>query len=726
MHRLSSLLSLALLAMPAALFAGAGDSAAVRLPEVVISATRTEKLLSETGRSVSVITHDDIVASGYPSVTSLLSSLEGLYIVGGGQVPGANQSIFLRGTNSNQAAILVDGVRINDPSTVNNTIDLAELSPDDIDRIEVIRGAQSTLYGSSAMGGVIQIFTRKPQGPGASGRVTGAASWIGPSDFAGTGSLTLRYAGARGNWISATASKDVSGGIDATIDTSSDPSALPPRDKDGWDRLSAGFSAGRLWKSFQVSAGFRYLDMHTDLDKAAYRDDDNYTLHFIRNIVQSQGVYSPDSSTSLTGSFSWSSTLRRAVDDSSLADLAGNYDHTYYSDRYSGDLWHAELLFRKKQKRIDWLSGYSFDRESMNQESYYYSPYYSAAGDLSAIRPAITGHSMFLQADASGALLFRNAERLHLVGGVRWYYQQRFGSQLTWEFNPSVRTGQSGLCYFSFTSGYNVPSLYQLYAPETYATWDNGSTTGLTRGNSGLEPETSDAWEAGYKWHPRRGSMLSLAAFRSVTRRSIEYAYLWDPAIPVDQLGTDFMRDDYRGDRYLNTGTMVAQGLEAAIAFPVSRRLTAGANATYVSGYTDFAAFDTSASGAAGGQTVQLYNSGVFLAGDAHVGGLTRRPSTVNAWLEWQVSAALTLRGACRWVGSRTDVYYESTLGPYGALSGRDIGAYSLFSAGATVKAGKRLTCVLVIDNVLNRSYEEIYGFSTLGRNGRLSVSWSW
>src|SRR6267142_3792168 len=104
------------------------------LKEVIVSASRYDQKILETPRSVTVINSDAIRNSVYNSVGDLLSKQPGIYIVGSNQTPGTNQSLFMRGANSNQVVVLMDGVRITDPSSPNNAIDLSELSLTNIKR----------------------------------------------------------------------------------------------------------------------------------------------------------------------------------------------------------------------------------------------------------------------------------------------------------------------------------------------------------------------------------------------------------------------------------------------------------------------------------------------------------------------------------------------------------------------------------------------------------------
>src|SRR5690606_18426788 len=121
---------------------------------------------------VTVISEETIRNSIYQSVGELLNTQSGLFVVGANQTPGTNQNIFMRGANSNQVAVLVDGMRITDPSSPNAAIDLAEMSLVGVERIEVLRGSHSTLFGGAAVGGVINIITRKGAETGVHGQAS--------------------------------------------------------------------------------------------------------------------------------------------------------------------------------------------------------------------------------------------------------------------------------------------------------------------------------------------------------------------------------------------------------------------------------------------------------------------------------------------------------------------------------------------------------------------------
>ncbi|HEV8471208.1 MAG TPA: TonB-dependent receptor [Methylomirabilota bacterium] len=129
---------------------------------VVVTATKVETPAEQLGAAVTVITGEEIETRRYPTVDEALRQVPGVEIRRSGSF-GKTTSISIRGANPNQVQVLVDGVRVKSPTT--GQAELADLSPELIERIEVIRGPQSTIYGADAMGGVVNIITRRGKGP---------------------------------------------------------------------------------------------------------------------------------------------------------------------------------------------------------------------------------------------------------------------------------------------------------------------------------------------------------------------------------------------------------------------------------------------------------------------------------------------------------------------------------------------------------------------------------
>lgn len=143
--------------------------------EIVVTPLRAPMSVAKTGSSVTVITREEIENKAAKSIADVLRPVEGLFVSERGG-PGGNTSITLRGSKPSQTLVMIDGVRIGDPSSIAGDFDFGGYSPSDIERIEILRGPQSALYGSDAMGGVINIVTRKGSGnPKASLTVEGGS-----------------------------------------------------------------------------------------------------------------------------------------------------------------------------------------------------------------------------------------------------------------------------------------------------------------------------------------------------------------------------------------------------------------------------------------------------------------------------------------------------------------------------------------------------------------------
>src|SRR5579864_2499349 len=131
---------------------------------IVVTPTLFPVPPAEIGSDVTVITADDIARKQARTLPDALKDVPGLNVVQTGGSVGET-SVFIRGTNSNHTKVLVDGIDVSDPSAPNGAFDFSQIPTWDIERIEVLRGPQSGLYGSDAIGGVINIITKTGKGP---------------------------------------------------------------------------------------------------------------------------------------------------------------------------------------------------------------------------------------------------------------------------------------------------------------------------------------------------------------------------------------------------------------------------------------------------------------------------------------------------------------------------------------------------------------------------------
>ncbi|MDB6157914.1 MAG: ligand-gated channel protein [Gammaproteobacteria bacterium] len=158
-------MALAASAVAALAAEGAGSpESADSVESVIVAATRLPTPEWEIASSVTVITAEDIAARQERSLPDILKDVPGLNIVRTGG-PGGQTVVFMRGTNSNHTKVLVDGIDVSDPSNSTASFDFSQFLTQDIERVEVLRGPQSGLYGSDAIGGVINVITKSGQGP---------------------------------------------------------------------------------------------------------------------------------------------------------------------------------------------------------------------------------------------------------------------------------------------------------------------------------------------------------------------------------------------------------------------------------------------------------------------------------------------------------------------------------------------------------------------------------
>jgi vitamin B12 transporter len=227
------------------------------LGTINVTATRTAQTADETIAPVTVITREDIEGSQAQSVADLLRDQPGISISNnGGQ--GKFTSVFLRGANSDQVLVLVDGVKVG--SATSGTSAFEDLPLDLIERIEIVRGPQSSLYGSEAIGGVIQIFTRKGNGP-----LKPSFSLGGGSYGTRQGSAALSSDAGSGGWYSVGLSGFDTHGFPACKSslTAGCYAIVPPGETDGYENESARLRAG--WR-FANGTEAEMNWLHTDGD----------------------------------------------------------------------------------------------------------------------------------------------------------------------------------------------------------------------------------------------------------------------------------------------------------------------------------------------------------------------------------------------------------------------------------------------------------------------------
>ena len=217
----------------------------------VVSAGRTVLPRSQTGSSVTVITQEDLRRQGATTLNEALRNVPSLDLVQRGGV-GRVSAIFLRGSNSAQTKVLLDGIPLNDPSGTSRAFDPAHFMLDNIERIEVIRGPQSTVFGSDAIGGVINIITKRGQGPARLdvSSMGGSFGTYRQTATASGGDENLWYS-VSGTWLSTDGFSAVAAGVE----------------DDGYENGTLSGRIGALLADdLDVDVVWRYIDSDADFD----------------------------------------------------------------------------------------------------------------------------------------------------------------------------------------------------------------------------------------------------------------------------------------------------------------------------------------------------------------------------------------------------------------------------------------------------------------------------
>lgn len=679
----------------------------LKLDEIIISASKYEESPHSVGRNVTVISQEEIQTSIFSSVSDLLADQQSIHMVGSGQTPGSLQQGFVRNANSNHSVVMIDGVRISDPSTNNNAVDLSELSLTGVQRIEIVRGSHSTLYGSSAIGGVVNIITQKQGEQGLNVNAESKHGNFGEGTYSTSNSLYSNYTFDNGFYGNLGVDHQYTNGIDATIDTVSTSGVFNPQDQDDFRKLDLMGKVGYKTDRYEIYGSYRKADQKVDSDQGAYADDSNAYTEFERDLFgYGAGMkVSPNISFDFHGAYS--DLLRNFENDSSLVS-PNTYDGTYVETRGEGALWENELKAVAKGQYIRLSAGVSVSKQTMNNYSYTYSRsqfgVFESTTDLDSLNLKEIIYNGYVHANLNGGLISEKMGSFSLVLGGRYVNHDAFGSHFTYEINPKVQLTESALVYGAMTTGFNAPSLYQLHSP---------ATAGFTnRGNENLDPEQSVSYELGWKQQVSPAFSFEVSAYQTKVQDVIEYIYLWDSSTSINNLTFA----EYLGDTFINASEQNIRGIELSVSANVTSTFNVQGNLSLSKSTLAFEPDDINESYTAGNH-VQIYESGVFVTEQQEIKGLTRRPS-VNAFISgvYQPTESLQFKLDSKFVGARDDVFYSMSLGPFGALDRSERSSYNVTDWSVRYDITDQISVMGKIENMFNTEYQEINGYRTRGR----------
>lgn len=484
---------------------------------ILVTASRAVSEPREVGSSISAITREDLQRSQITFVKDALQDVPGVIV--SSDRPGANTNLSIRGSNSDEVLWLIDGIKLGDPSSTSTQFQPDHLTARDIDRIEVLRGNQSSLYGSDAIGGVVNILTQRATEEGfrvnaeaeagSHGTLNGGASVLGK-----TGPLDFR--------VTATGYRHTGPSL---ADPRTAPDANPVTEKDEYWRY--GFS-GRA--GLEVAEGLSFQTIGFWQDSAS--DLDNTGSDNANRVKKREYAYAG------TGSY--------VTGDGNLkVDLTASryvarrlYFGAFYSpegDLYKGTRDNLSLdISYGGTGPVSLAAGGNLEREKALQTTYY-------TGDF---RAKVNTKAAY------GEIALRPIEGMTITGAARLDDNNRFGTFDTYRGTMAYVIGNLKL-RASYGTGAKAPGLYQLFDP--------------VYGNAGLKVETSKGGDIGFDFAVTDEVALQASYFFNRKKNEITFDSGKEPS-----------------GGYSQFGRTRAQGIEAGLLLTPAPWLSISQTVTYV------------------------------------------------------------------------------------------------------------------------------------------------
>ena len=631
---------------------------------LVVSATQVEIPLSQASSSITVITGNELRERQITTVADALRAVPGLTVLRSGSA-GALTSVFPRGGESDYTLVYVDDVQVN---AFGGGMDFAHLSSTDVDRIEVVRGPQSALYGSNAIGAVVRIITRT------AGPVRGDASIEGGSF--GTTRLNASSSGTAGEWfwgggIDRLDSNGFDGGRSAAGETiaNDDYTRTQFNGSGGWRAtsgasLQAQLTAGRDDRGFPGPFGSNPIGAFTGIDTVSRGSNDRWGASIAATAASGARVRT-------RGELTWSS-----ID----SDFVSPFGDSQSGSRRITARGQADIA---GARGIDFSTGAEFQRERGTSS---YITDNSGETPIERYVVGIFGEGRFNAADRFFATAGVRVENIHRdpIGALDDPFSPRpaMDADTVVSVNPRIgaafraRTtaGSETKLRGSFGTGIRPPDAFELAFTD----------------NPALKPERSRSVELGIEQAFAAGHASVDAAWFHNT---------FDDLIVA--VGRFVESSRYRTDNISNAR---AKGIELG----VTARHHAGA--TDLQARLGYTFLDT--------EILAVDNSGAAPAPFTVGQSLINRPRH-----QWDIDAGITHGRVTGWVrgGGRGEVLaVEPSYGTFGGLF--DAAGYHVWNAGASWRVAKQLELFGRIENLLDRRYEEIYGFPALGRGAFAGV----
>ena len=427
---------------------------------IIVEGSRLNQTATEVGSSVSIITSEEIDALGFDFALDAISAAPGVNVNSNGAFGGL-ATVRIRGAASEQTLVLIDGVAVNDPSSLGGGFNFARLDTENIERIEILKGPQSTLWGTDAIGGVISVITKRPE------------KEFGGSLFAEYGSYDTFRGGASVEGANETGDFHL-----AIVGTSSDGISKADEDNgnsedDPYEAITLSAKGGlNLGGDARLSANILWTDAESAFDAFVFG---------------AEGNVGDGDAISLTEELSANVSLTGSLFDGRLDNLV----LFGYSDISRENTGAEAFPFQAEGDRTLFRYQGTVDINDQN----------TLAFGVEREETEFDGDDITLDG-IFGLYEFKPTEALTLTGGLRLDDHETFGSETTARFAAAYNPTSELTLRASWGEGFKAPTLIQI------------SGGGFTLPNPDLQPETSQAFDAGVDWRSKNGKAhVSLTVF---------------------------------------------------------------------------------------------------------------------------------------------------------------------------------------------------------------------
>lgn len=431
-------------------------NAAEQTAPVIVTATRTAQIADESVAPVIVIDHQTLLENPGADIADVLRMYTGIEISRNGG-PGQTTSMFIRGADSNHTLVMIDGVKIN-PGTIGGAA-LQNIDLSMIDHIEVVKGPRSTLYGSEAIGGVINIITKR--------RTTDGSDYSAAVSGGSYGTKEIRLAAHN-------RSDDRGAGIEVSgVKSNGFPTKAASSIDRGYDNVNL-----HLYGSKRIG--------QTDYDISHWQSIGNTEYLDFSNLPVDQDFQ--NTNTTITAktpmTASWASTLKLSrITDKIDQNQSSDFAHT---TRYA----------------IDWQNDVQWSTQNLLTAGLYRSQENTKASVYG------TGFDVDTYVNAGFVQNVRTTKATTLITGLRHTQHETFGDYTTWNLEYGVGLGKAFRLTLASNSGFRAP--------------DSTDRFGYG-GNPNLKPETSQNSEIGLRYQLSKAQRISLNAFHNKITDLAEY-----------------------------------------------------------------------------------------------------------------------------------------------------------------------------------------------------------